>query len=254
MTKTLLILLLSFLTFSCQSTKQKDLTVVSYNICHAEGMDGEINTKRIADLLAKTNADLISLQEVDKGCNRSEKRDIAKEIASQLKMFYTFGKFMDYDGGEYGMAVLSRFPINKTIRHQLPTGTEPRCALEIQVQTDFLSSPLSFIGIHNEWKQDRIRLKQVQTLTNSLQNYTHPIILSGDFNGEPDDASLNHLRKDNWNILDKMGAKTWPSQEPEVEIDFIMTKHLPIFSVEHCVIKDTQISDHRPIYAKLGLK
>ena len=163
-------------------------------------------------------------------------------------------KFMDYGGGEYGMAVLSRFPIIKTIRHQLPTGTEPRCALEIQVQTNSFKAPLSFIGIHNEWKKDKLRLKQIQTLTKALKDYTHPIILSGDFNGQSDDDSLKYLRADEWNILDKGGAKTWPSQEPQMEIDFIMTKNLPTFSFEHYVIEDTQSSDHRPIYAKLSFK
>jgi len=258
MTKTLLILFLSFLTFSCQTqpatTSPKTLKVVSYNIRHAEGMDGKINTKRITDLLTKTEADLISLQEVDKGCTRSEKRDIVKEIATQLNMFYAFGKFMDHDGGEYGMAVLSRFPITKTIRHQLPKGTEPRCALEIRVQTDAFKSPLSFIGIHNEWKINKVRSLQIKTLITSLKDYKHPIILSGDFNGQPTDPSLKLLIDDKWHILDKKGAKTWPSQNPRVEIDFIMTKQLPSFSVEHYVIEDTETSDHRPIYAKFSFK
>ena len=66
-------------------------------------------------------------------------------------MEHAFGKFMGYQGGEYGMAVLSRFPIAKVVRHQLPEGAEPRCALEVKVTPKGWSEPLSFIGIHLDW-------------------------------------------------------------------------------------------------------
>lgn len=121
------------------------ITIVSYNILHGKGMDGKIDLERIAAVIAKESPDLVTLQEVDQNCARSGNNDQAAELGRLLKMNHRFGKFMNLQGGEYGMAVLSRFPIEKTIRHQLPPGAEPRCALEIQVRPDGWQEPLSLI-------------------------------------------------------------------------------------------------------------
>ena len=188
------------LCLGCQSTKLSKLKVLSYNIRHGEGMDKKINLQRITKLLKDSQADLIALQEVDKGCSRSHQLDIAKELAESLDFHYEFTKFMDYDGGEYGMAILSRFPIKQTRRHDLPTGTEPRCALEVQVQLPPLNQPLSFICIHNEWRKAQVRNQQIKTLLTSIKSYNNPVILAGDFNGEPNDQSLQIFKVDPWQI------------------------------------------------------
>jgi endonuclease/exonuclease/phosphatase family metal-dependent hydrolase len=244
--------ILSFLVYcsGCISQKPKhSLRVCSYNIRHGEGMDGKIDIKRIAVLLQTTRAELIALQEVDKNCARSGKIDIAKDLAKLLGMNYHFEKFMNYDGGEYGMAILSKFPINKAIRHDLPKGSEPRCAIEIQVQTPYLTQTISFVNIHNEWNKDKVRLAQTIILNEKI-NRPHPIILAGDFNGDQKDAALLHLNSHQWLILQKSPNKTWPSDKPETEIDFIMTRQLPPHKVEHHVIDEAIISDHRPIFAE----
>lgn len=112
------------------------LRVVSYNIKHGRGMDGKVDLDRTAKVLAKLKPDIIALQEVDKHCTRSGKVDIAAELGKRLKMDHRFGKFMDFQGGEYGMAVLSRLPIKTTRIHKLPRGAEPRIALEVVVQAN----------------------------------------------------------------------------------------------------------------------
>ena len=123
-----------FLTSSIIANDEKSLNVISYNIRHGAGMDKLVNIERTANVLQKLKPDLIALQEVDKNCTLSQNIDIAKELGKKLGMHHHFEKFMDYQGGEYGMAILSRFPIEKAIRHQLPKGSEPRCAIEVQVK------------------------------------------------------------------------------------------------------------------------
>jgi len=232
--------------------KQRTIRIFSYNIRHGEGMDGRIDLKRIADVISAKNPDLVALQEIDKNCARSGNRDIASELGDMLGMDYRFGKFMDFQGGEYGMAVLSRFPIVETIRHSLPDGAEPRCALEIKVQIDDSTSPISFVCIHNDWINEGIRVKQVEALMAFLRDYNNPIILAGDFNGEKSDASLELLEQAGWKILDKNGKKTWPADNPEVEIDFFVTRGASFVTAEHDVIDERTASDHRPIYAVIG--
>lgn len=230
------------------------LRVVAYNIKHGRGMDGKVDLNRIAEVILKLNPDLLALQEVDKFCERSGNRDLAAELGKTLKMEHRFGKFMDFQGGEYGMAILSRFPIKETYRHSLPEGAEPRCALEVQVEVNGMQSPISFIGIHNDWTNEAIRVDQIDALLTAIEGRSHPVILAGDFNGEPSDDSMQTLRKAQWTILDKGNKKTFPSDDPQKEIDFIVTRGFSQTSVEHDVIDERVASDHRPIVASITFK
>jgi endonuclease/exonuclease/phosphatase family metal-dependent hydrolase len=254
--RTLLILLITGLTSGCataqrQPAQSTSLRVMAYNIKHGRGMDGKVDLERVAEVIRKQNPDLVALQEIDQVCKRSGNQNIAAELGKMLGMDHRFGKFMDFQGGEYGMAVLSRLPIKETVRHQLPEGSEPRCALEIQVQTKD-GPTLSFISIHNDWRSESIRLKQIQALLDGLKDRRHPVILAGDFNGERTDASMKLLENQGWSILKKSGDhNTFPSVEPRKEIDFFVVKGMTIESLTHKVIDERVASDHRPISAEL---
>ncbi|MDZ8118463.1 endonuclease/exonuclease/phosphatase family protein [Pontiella agarivorans] len=232
--------------------KQSVLHIMSYNIKHGEGMDGEIDLKRIAEVISRTNPEIVALQEVDKNCKRSGGVDQARKLGELLGMEFRFGKFMNYQGGEYGMAILSRIPIGETVTHPLPGGTEPRCALEVRIRPEGYADPVSFVCIHNDWKNETNRVKQVKALVSSLATNDNPIILAGDFNGERTDASMIFLEHAQWTILDKNGEKTWPSDRPEVEIDFFAVRGFSETPVEHGVVHEAIASDHRPIFAVIS--
>lgn len=229
------------------------LRVVSYNIRHGVGMDGKLDLDRTAAVLRRLEPDLVALQEIDESCGRSGKVDQAAALGKALGMEHQFGEFMDYDGGRYGLAVLSRLPVKATRRHALPRGAEPRCALEVEVAMPGLETPLSFVGIHHDWTQEGIRVKQMQALVDLLGDRRSSII-AGDYNGEPSDASLTLLRKAGWRILTKAGspesAKTWRADAPTHEIDYVAERGLPRYTVEHRVIDESIASDHRPILAE----
>ena len=253
--------LISVLFTSCRNITSKQsssttepLRILSYNIRHGVGMDGKLDLQRIADIISAKRPDLVALQEVDMNCKRTGKINISEQLARMVGMQYKFAKFMDYQGGEYGMAVLSRLPIIKTIRHQLPKGSEPRCALEIQVKIKNNNSPISFISIHNDWINKEIRVKEIKTLLKALEQYKHPIILAGDFNCKRDSESMLILEKNNWNIPDKKGQKTFPSDKPRIEIDFFAFRNLQYTSLKYYVVDERKASDHRPIYAEITLK
>ena len=107
------------------SGERNSLKILSYNIKHGRGMDGKVDLLRIAKVIGSLSPDLVTLQEVDKNCTRSGSVDLTRELAGILKMEGRFGKFMDFQGGEYGMAVLSRVPIISHQVHVLPRGAEP---------------------------------------------------------------------------------------------------------------------------------
>lgn len=223
------------------------LRLVAYNIHHGEGMDGKIDLERIAKVIAAEKPDLVALQEVDQKCKRSGGIDQAAELAKLLKMEHRFWKFMDYQGGEYGLAILSRFPIEETIMHRLPEGAEPRVALEVIVKSPEWPGKFSFVSIHNDYKTESIRVTQIAALQKALKERTHPIILGGDFNAVTQSDSLNLLTKDSWTMLRKAPKKTWPSGEPQQEIDFFFAKGLPAYVFVDKIIPEIVASDHRPI-------
>src|SRR5690606_16250040 len=105
------------------------IRVVSYNIRHGRGMDDSLDLSRSAAVLASLRPDIVGLQEVDDRVERSGNVDEAAELGEQLGMEHVFGAFMPYQGGRYGMAILSRFPIVSVNPLRLPEGNEPRIAL-----------------------------------------------------------------------------------------------------------------------------
>ena len=233
--------------------KQFILRLMSYNIHHGEGIDGKIDIERIAKVISKENPDLVALQEVDKKCARSGDRDIAAELGELLGMEHIFGKAMDFQGGEYGLAILSKLPIMETSLHQLPKGDEPRCALEAKVKIGNYPKLVSFVCIHNSWKSEDIRIDQIKGLLKSLGELDHPAVLAGDFNAKRKDESMHLLKHADWKILSYQSKKMSVYAEPDSQIDFFVINNFPHTSAESNVVDETIASDHSPIFAEIIL-
>ena len=259
MQKHLCLLLSAVLFLSCIASSAKEiekhhiLRVMSYNIHHGEGMDGKIDIERIAKVISKENPDLVALQEVDKFCTRSGKRDMAAELSELLGMEHIFGKAMDFQGGEYGLAVLSKLPIVEKSLHRLPKGDEPRCALEVKVKIGNYPNLVSFICIHNSWNSEDIRIKQTNKLLELLGELDHPVVLAGDFNAKREDDPMMILKHADWTILSYQSKKMSVYAAPDSQIDFFVISDFPHTSVESRVVDETIASDHRPIFAEIIL-
>ena len=115
----------------CKPTSSQSLRLVSYNIKHGLGNDGRIDLERTAALLNNLHADFIGLQEVDNKVRRSGMIDQAQTLGKSSGTNSAFGSFMDYQGGKYGLGVLSKYPILAANEIKLPTGNEPRVALAL---------------------------------------------------------------------------------------------------------------------------
>ena len=89
------------------------LRILSYNIHHAEGVDGKLDVPRIAQVILSVDPDLVALQEVDKNTIRTGKVNQDIELSRLTKMNSVFGSNITFQGGQYGNAILSKFPIIK---------------------------------------------------------------------------------------------------------------------------------------------
>ena len=241
---------LSILLLAAASLSAAELRVLSWNLHHGVGEDNKLDLERIAKLINEQKPDLVALQEIDNRCARSKKIDQAAELARLTGLHVAFGKAMDYDGGAYGQAILSRFPIGDTQVHQLPGDGEPRIAFEAEVKID--GKPLRLITVHLDHQQDERRLKQAQTLAKALENHHEPMILAGDFNAGPDSAALNAFASP-WTAVPKQDPKfTCPAAGPKSEIDHILLRGLEP-KEPATVLPEAVASDHRPVIAVIKM-
>jgi endonuclease/exonuclease/phosphatase family metal-dependent hydrolase len=222
-------------------------------------MDDRVDLTRAAEVLRALDADVITLQEIDRGVARTGGVDQARALGEMLGMQAHFGDFMPYQGGEYGMAVLSRLPVVGVRNIRLPDGEEPRTALEVQVvagDPNGAAEPrvVSVVGIHLYMTPEE-RLAQADTLSARLDGVDHPVVLAGDFNSRRGDVVLRSLVDAGWFVLDKEGpSDTYPADDPAREIDFVMLRPASAFEIiEHRVIDELVASDHRPLLVVLRL-
>jgi len=236
---------------SLHAEPARELRVMSWNLHHGVGEDDKLDLERIAAVIREQKPDLVALQEVDNKCRRSKSVDQAAELAKLTGLHGVFGKAMDYDGGEYGQAILSRFAIGDTQVHQLPGDGEPRIAFEAEVKV--ADKPLRIITVHLDHQQDERRLKQAETLMKALENHHEPMILAGDFNDVPGSAPLLAFTAPWTPLAKKEPVLTCPAKQPAVEIDHMIVRGLEATgSVE--VLPEALASDHRPLVVTVRMR
>jgi len=229
------------------------LSIVSYNIRHGRGMDDRVDLPRTAAVLRAQSPDIVGLQEVDQRVTRSNGAAQADSLGRLLGMHAAFGAFMPYQGGEYGMGILSKHPIVRSQALRLPDGNEPRVALLAEIALPGHDT-IAVINVHFDWVQnDTLRFAQAAALTQVLDTISRPWILLGDFNDRPGSRTLA-LFTSRATEARKPSADhfTFSSTEPVQEIDFIFAAPARAWRVNSArVITEPMASDHRPVHATL---
>lgn len=231
----------------------RSLNIVSYNIRHGRGMDDRVDLPRTAAVLRAQSPDIVGLQEVDQRVTRSGNAAQADSLGRLLGMQAAFGAFMPYQGGEYGMGILSKHPIVRSQAIRLPDGNEPRIALLAEVALPGHDT-IAVINVHFDWVQnDTLRFAQATALTQMLDTMSRPRVLLGDFNDRPGSRTLS-LFTTRATEARKQSADhfTFSSTEPMQEIDFIFASPARAWRVSDArVISEPMASDHRPVHATL---
>lgn len=234
------------------------LKLLTYNIRHAQNNSGDIDVKSLADFILKLNPDLVALQEVDSVCNRSKKIDITAELGKLTGMYYYFGKAMNYDGGGYGEAILSRLPIISITTLALPIQPdkkrEPRAAIEAVVEIA-KGKTIKFIATHLDHLEDETdRLMQTQFLADRYSNEAIPFIISGDLNALPDSKAMQILYKVATQPAKDKNILTFPADVPVKKIDyFLLSKNYKWQCTKFDVPEEKHLSDHRPVLMELRI-
>lgn len=168
-------------------------TLASFNICSAhfrEGMYTEENLCLLADYIRESGADVVCLQEVDRGAARSEGVDMTARLAEMSRLrHHHFIKIRDFQGGEYGTAILSRFPITEaaTIHYSVNIATQgTSCGYAVLLVED---TPVTVFNTHlsieNEVSNTETLCCLGDVLTAHKQAGKGGFLCCGDFNTSP---------------------------------------------------------------------
>lgn len=236
------------------------IRILTYNIHHGEGIDRKFDLPRIAKVILATKPDVVALQEVDVKTKRSSGVDQAAELGKLTDMHVVFGKAMDWNEGQYGEAILSRWKFESTKNVALPhsEGREPRSAISATMRIGGKAdAPLfTFVGTHLDHTADQTdRIAQVKKLNEVFATKDYPLcILAGDLNATPTSDPMKLIFQ-HWRAADDVKqVPTIPVNKPTAKIDYVLFRPANRWNVIETKVIDEQIaSDHRPVLAVLEL-
>lgn len=220
-----------------------NMRVMTYSIRHGKGMDGQTDLLRLVEEITKANADVVTLQGVDRFLPRSGFQDQLKKLAKQLRMYSCFSPSVNLLIAQYGNAILSRYPIiSKDIKY-IGGAKERRSTLtaRLQIGGETVTVLNTHLGVHT-----KERMKQVPILWDALNKLERPAIIAGDFNMEMDDPLMKQLNT-RWQKIALQNKR--PTVENGGEIDHIFV-NMPIEQASAWV-QPSAVSDHYPVIAEL---
>ena len=238
----------------------EDVRVLVYNVHAGKDAGGKESVRRISDVVKTIDPDIVLFQEVDKRTKRSGGVDQPAEYARLTGLHVAFGRSLDYDGGEYGIAVLSRWPIRRDTTIHLPVeppqersggSHEPRVAMSLRIDAPF--GPLDLFNTHIDASgDDRWRLQEIKTIERIVKEAlggNARILLGGDFNSTPDSPVQSELRasgfRDAWPTCGVGDGLSYPADVPRKRIDYLF---LPSgFECMSARVVESDASDHRPV-------
>jgi endonuclease/exonuclease/phosphatase family metal-dependent hydrolase len=206
-----------------------EIKVMTFNIHHGKGMDLKVDLYRIAEVIEKSNAHIIGLNEVDKHFSkRSYFEDQISWLAKQLNMNYAFSPSLSLKPKtmskvrQYGNALLSRYPI--------------------VAKSSYLFDLISGVI-------------EGRFILNRLSSYPDPFIIMGDWNMMPGSRGWRKMTRetqDAWYIAGIGAGHTYPSLHPRVRLDYIfVSHHFQVIKAE-IFTKTPNASDHLPLKATLN--
>lgn len=241
------------------------IRVLVFNIHAGKDAAGQPNLQGVADLVRSTAADVVLLQEVDRGTRRSGNVDQLQQLADLVnrggdtRYEPVFGRSLDFDGGQYGIATLVRGSVVSSTTEALPVhppqersgkSYEPRAALLVAASTPF--GPLQVINTHlDASRPEHYRLQEsAHILAIANRVGTAPGLLAGgDFNAEPGSRTYQQLvfggLRDAWLGCGEGDGFTFPAAKPIKRIDYLFLG--PGLRCTSAQVIDTQVSDHRPL-------
>jgi endonuclease/exonuclease/phosphatase family metal-dependent hydrolase len=240
------------------SPAKKTLRVMTYNIHVGVGMDKKLDLQRIADVINRERPDLVGLQEVDRGVKRTEGKDEIAELAEMTRMHFAFAPNLDYQGGKYGVAILSRFPIKNTVHRMFENKREAERRGLLRVEVEVGGETVNFVTTHLDYQFADGRLFETEQLLKNLESVEGPLIVVADLNDTPDGSAYKLIRTlfdDAWIVSRAKGEGfSYPADKPVKRIDHIFYRTSKGIRAKKAWVVETLASDHVPVLATIEIR
>ena len=234
--------------------------VMTYNIHAGKDAQRVENLARVAAIIDSADADVVLLQEVDRRTQRSGRIDHFAELRRLTGMHGVFGKSLDFQGGEYGIAVLSRWPLDSIAAVSLKVdppqersgaGYEARIALHVVVRSP--AGRFHLVNTHLDASgQGTYRRQELIAALAHMKEAVPaegPLLFGGDLNARPttdEIAAIGFALTDAFAACGSGAGQTFPADAPDRRIDYIFYRRARCHEAR---VINTQASDHRPMLA-----
>lgn len=215
--------------------------LVSYNIRNAKGLDDKVNQGRIARIIAAFDADFVALQELDSCTQRYNKDFFLGKLASITGMEAIYAPAIHFQGGKYGIGLLSKKKAKAWKYYPLPGKEEERVLLVAEFRDCFI------LNTHFSLTEAD-QLRSLDAIIAVVAQLNKPCFLMGDLNASPGSEVIKRLNEQLTCLTDTT-AHTFPADKPDTTIDYIFTSksNTGYIPQDRWVINEPQASDHRPV-------
>ena len=225
------------------TTQTTAVKFMSYNIRNGRGADDVQDLGRIAEVIGRVAPDVVALQEVDSVTGRMNGRFIPEKLGRMTGMHARFCRAIDYDGGGYGIGLLSRAEPLSVRRIPLPGREEARVLL----MAEFKDYCFCVTHLSLTREDSNASIDMIAALAAECRK---PFFIAGDFNLTPGSEPIARMKK-HFIPLSDFSQKTFPADQPAECIDYIWMyrgrKAEAFKMAERRVIEEPAASDHRPV-------
>ena len=234
--------------WSYPKSSKENIRILTYNVRNCRGMDGKTDYDRVAQVILNIDPGFVALQELDSVTTRSNNTDVLKVLAAKCGMNYVYGASIPFQGGKYGIGILSKEKPLRTSFFPLPGTEEKRGFLIAEFE--------KFILICSHFSlTEADRISSVQTINRQVKGLKKTVFLAGDFNTSPESEAI-HLISADWENLSGIHP-TFPSTLPKECIDYIFTirnDNPKLKVIRQEVVPEITASDHRPVFIDVNFK
>jgi len=218
---------------------------MSYNIRNCKGMDKNVDYTRVIDVINAQKPDILMLQEVDSATVRYGGAVVSDTIARACGYVATYAPAIDFQGGKYGIALLSRSKPLSVKQYALPGREENRTLVVVEFKRYIVAcTHLSLT--------EADRMASLPIIIEAAKQSNKPFIIAGDFNAEPTEEFIAQFSK-HFTVVGDSTIPTFPADKPNIKIDYIAVyKNAAARRAQakgYTVLEEPMASDHRPIVA-----
>ena len=221
------------------------LRVMSMNIKEG-GKPANFKAEAYSNFIRQYNPDVVVFQEMDNFTTRNGKKDLLSEMAVQLGMFPYYGKAFTFATGDFGNAILSKYPFYnaRTITSRPAGATEIRACSWIDLMLPNKRKVRVGVTHLDVSSEEQVRISMLATINSAMLTENElPTLLIGDFNATPESDTMSYARF-RWQDIGVGTGNTISSTNPTKRIDYVMGYPKSWINKNYQIVCESGLSDH----------